>query len=65
MADEEGKLTMQHRRLDDIPLKAESKDNYTGSFPIMSLQFVRDDNDQVTGFNASSGRAAGIFFEKQ
>ena len=65
VADDEGKLTMQHRRLDDIPLKAESKDNYTGSFPIMSLQFIRDDNDQVTGFDASSGRAAGIFFEKQ
>lgn len=64
VADEEGELTMQHRRLDDITLKAESKDNYTGSFPIMSLKFVRDNNDEVTGFDASSGRATGIFFEK-
>ncbi len=65
VADEEGKLTMQHRRLDDIPLKAESKDNYTGSFPITSLKFVRDDNDQVMGFYASSVRSSGILFEKQ
>ncbi len=64
VADEDGKLIMHHRRLDDIPLKAESKDYYTGSFPIMNLKFVRDDNDKVTGFNASSHRATGIFFEK-
>ncbi len=65
VADEEGNLTLSHRRLKDIPLKAESKDTYTGSFPIMFLEFVRDENGDVTGFSASSGRAAGIIFEKQ
>ena len=65
IADEEGKLTLQHRRLDDIPLKAESEDVYTGSFPIMELRFLRDEQGLVKGFDASSGRATGIFFEKQ
>lgn len=58
-------LVLQHRRFDDIPLRAEAKDDYTGSFPITGLMFVRDEDDNVTGFRASSGRSFGIVFEKQ
>lgn len=64
VADEEGALRMTHRRLDDIPLKAEARDKYSGSFPIMGLEFTRDEEDRVTGFVASSGRTTGVFFEK-
>ena len=62
--DDEENLVLRHRRFDDIPLKAEEKDVYTGSFPITGVRFVRDDNDRVTGFRASSGRSFGIVFEK-
>lgn len=65
IAKEDGSLVLQHRRFDDIPLRAEAKDDYTGSFPITGLKFVRDDEDRVTGFHASSGRSFGILFEKQ
>ena len=61
----DGSLVLQHRRFDDIPLRAEAKDDYTGSFPITGLKFIRDDDNKVTGFRASSGRSFGIMFEKQ
>ncbi|MFW5757202.1 MAG: serine hydrolase [Bacteroidota bacterium] len=62
---EEGKLVLQHRRMDDLPLKAEEKDVFTATFPIPNLKFIRNDQDDVTGFEASSGRTLGIVFEKQ
>ena len=62
---EEGNLVLQHRRIDDLPLKAESKDEFTAAFPIPQLKFLRDENGVVTGFEASSGRSTGIVFEKQ
>ncbi len=65
VAIEDGSLVLRHRRFDDIPLRAEAKDDYTGSFPITGLRFIRDEDDKVTGFRASSGRSFGIIFEKQ
>ncbi|MFP4288437.1 MAG: serine hydrolase [Bacteroidales bacterium] len=62
---EEGELVLQHRRMDDLPLKAEEKDVFTATFPIPNLKFIRNDQDDVTGFEASSGRTLGIVFEKQ
>jgi len=61
----DGNLVLQHRRIDDLVLKAESKDEFTASFPIPQLKFLRDEKGEVTGFEASSGRSAGIVFEKQ
>jgi hypothetical protein len=62
---EEGELVLQHRRIDDLPLKAEEKDVFTATFPIPNLKFIRNDQNTVTGFEASSGRTMGIIFEKQ
>jgi CubicO group peptidase (beta-lactamase class C family) len=62
---DEGKLVLQHRRYDDFPINADSKDVFTASFPIPNLTFVRDENGVVTGFNASSGRSTDVLFEKQ
>ncbi len=61
----EGGLVLQHRRIDDLPLKTESKDVFTATFPIPELKFVRNEAGEVTGFEASSGRSTGIVFEKQ
>ena len=61
---EENAFVLQHRRLKDIPLKAENKDEFSGSMPIILVNFVRDANGRVTGFHGSSGRSFGILFEK-
>lgn len=61
---DEGELVLRHRRFDDIPLKAEAKDDYVGAFPISGIKFIRDENNNVTGFRASSQRSFGIVFEK-
>ena len=61
----DGNLVLQHRRIDDLPLKAESEDEFSATFPIPQLKFIRNENGEVTGFEASSGRSAGIVFEKQ
>ncbi len=63
--DDEGGMVLRHRRFEDIPLRAESKDHYTGGFPIMELSFIRDEAGKLTGFKASSGRSFDIVFEKQ
>ncbi len=61
----DGNLVLQHRRIDDLPLKAESEDEFSATFPIPQLKFIRNENGEVTGFEAASGRSAGIVFEKQ
>ncbi len=60
----DGELVLQNRRLEDIPLKAETRDEYSGGFPIRTIQFLRNEEGVVTGFEASSGRSSGILFEK-
>ncbi len=62
---EEGNLVLKHRRMDDLRLNAESKDQFTATFPIPQLKFIRNEQGKVTGFEASSGRSVGIVFEKQ
>jgi CubicO group peptidase (beta-lactamase class C family) len=62
---QEGDLILQHRRINDLPLKAESEDEFTASFPIPNLKFLRNEQNEVTGFEAASGRSLGIVFEKQ
>ncbi|MFW5706353.1 MAG: serine hydrolase [Bacteroidota bacterium] len=61
----EEELVLTHRRMDDKPLKAESKDEFSGDFPIPKIKFIRNEKGDVTGFEASSGRSKGIVFEKQ
>ncbi len=63
--DEEGNLVLTHRRMDDKPLKAESEDEFSADFPIPEIKFIRNEQGEVTGFEASSGRSKGIIFEKQ
>jgi hypothetical protein len=62
---EDEELVLRHRRYSDIPLKAEAEDEYSGSFPIAGVQFIRNDEDVVTGFKASNGRSFGVVFKKQ
>lgn len=66
-ADAGGTLRMIQRRSRDIPLKKEFRDHYSGSLLIFPLevQFIRDPNDRVTGFLASTTRTKGVLFIKQ
>jgi hypothetical protein len=61
----DGELVLRHRRMDDMVLTAVKKDEYTATFPIPELKFLRNEQGEVTGFEASSGRSKGIVFEKQ
>ena len=60
----ENELVLRHRRIDDLVLKSEKKDEFSASFPIPELKFIRNEKGEVTGFEASSGRSKGIVFEK-
>jgi CubicO group peptidase (beta-lactamase class C family) len=59
---EEGELVVQHRRHDDIKLKPKKDDSFTGAFPLIEVEFVRDDTSAITGFKASNVRTRGVFF---
>ncbi|MFN3556637.1 MAG: serine hydrolase [Bacteroidales bacterium] len=62
---DENKLVLRHRRIDDLELNPEKKDSFIAAFPIPELKFIRNDKGVVIGFEASSGRSKGIIFEKQ
>lgn len=64
VVEEEG-LVLQHRRWDDINLSHTSEENFSGGFPIATLDFVRDEQGVITGFMAGNGRARDIWFEKE
>lgn len=57
-------LVVQHRRLEDIDLKAGTVDHFTAGYPLAQLEFSRDDAGQLTGFEASNGRTRDVWFEK-
>ncbi|TVR25900.1 MAG: serine hydrolase [Balneolaceae bacterium] len=49
----------------DIELTPSDKDKFGGGFPISTIEFVRNEEGEITGFKASSGRTRGVLFEKQ
>jgi CubicO group peptidase (beta-lactamase class C family) len=49
---------------DDLKLSATSEDMFGSEFPITSIQFVRNENGEITGFKASSGRTRDVLFER-
>ncbi len=58
-------VSLRHRRMADLGLKAEEKDVFTGDFPVTNVRFIRNEDGVITGFMASNGRAVNILFEKQ
>ncbi|TVQ90790.1 MAG: serine hydrolase [Bacteroidetes bacterium] len=62
---DEGELELHHRRHNPLVLKAEAEDEFSAGFPLPNIKFIRDQEGEITGFKASSGRATGILFEKQ
>jgi CubicO group peptidase (beta-lactamase class C family) len=57
-------LVLQHRRIDDLVLKADSKDLFTSAFPVTEIKFIRNAAGEVICLEASNIRATGVVFEK-
>ncbi len=61
---EDDRLVVQHRRRPTVTLNHTDGDEFAGSFPLVRIEFERDDQGVVTGFRASNVRARGILFER-
>ncbi|QOC22396.1 serine hydrolase [Wenzhouxiangella sp. AB-CW3] len=57
-------LELRHRRFNPVSLHHASDDRFNGSFPVASVEFVRDDDGRITGFKAGNVRARDILFER-
>jgi hypothetical protein len=64
LAVEEGRLVIRHQRFGPVALTHTEGDSFTGTLPVTSVVFQRDDRGNITGFEAANGRARGILFEK-
>jgi CubicO group peptidase (beta-lactamase class C family) len=62
---DENQLVLRHRRSGDIQIKPNKPDHFNGSMPIAVVNFVRDEQNRVTGFKASNGRTTNVLFVKQ
>ncbi len=49
----------------DLKLSATSEDMFSSDFPLTSVHFVRNENGEITGLKASSGRTRDVLFEKR
>jgi CubicO group peptidase (beta-lactamase class C family) len=61
----DGRLVMQNYFIADIRLSAADKDEFSAGFPFASVEFVRDESGEITGFKASNGRARDVFFGRK
>lgn len=61
---EDDELVIRHRRFGPAPLTHTEGDTFSGTLPVSQVVFHRDDAGNVTGFEASNGRARGIVFQK-
>lgn len=61
----EGELHLMHRRMEEpVSLAHNTGDQFTGGFPIATLDFERDDAGRITGFRGGNGRTRGVWFER-
>ena len=61
----DGSLYLRNYQMDDdLMLSAASRDRFGSEFPLTSVHFVRNENGEITGFKASSGRTRDVLFEK-
>lgn len=50
---------------DEVELNPTDKDSFSAGFPVADLSFERDEQGNIKGFRASSGRTRGVYFEKR
>ena len=61
-----GKLVAQHQRHNDIQLESTKKDMFSGEqWFFRQVRFIRNNENQVTGFRLSGGRVRNLRFDKK
>ena len=59
-------LVAKMRNFDDIELSTSEKDKFSSNvFFVAEMNYLRDEDGNITGFTVSNGRTKGILFEKQ
>ncbi len=62
---EDSSLSMKTFLIEDnMPLQATTKDTFSSGFPISEVKFIRDEDGNIKGFEASNGRTRGVYFER-
>ena len=61
---EDNQLTLRHRRFGPLALQHSQDDRFAGSFPVATVDFVRDEQGGVTGLKAGNGRTRDVWFER-
>ncbi len=59
-----GQLELGHRRFKPVTLHHAADDRFNGSFPVVSVEFVRDEDGNVRELKAGNVRARNIVFER-
>lgn len=64
---EDDELVIRHRRFEeDVELTpGQERDEFTGTFPIAELKFLRGDDGEITGLEVSNVRTRGVRFDRQ
>jgi CubicO group peptidase (beta-lactamase class C family) len=62
VADDE--LVVRHRRLQPVTLRHADGDRFSGSYPLVRIDFERDEAGVITGLRASNVRARDVLFER-
>ena len=62
--DDSGQLELGHRRFKPVTLHHAADDRFNGSFPVVSVEFVRDEDGNVRELKAGNVRARNIVFER-
>lgn len=61
---EDDQLTLRHRRFGPLTLHHARDESFTGSFPVATVDFVRDEQGRVSGLKAGNGRTRDVWFER-
>ena len=61
---EDGRLQLSHRRFGPLTLHHERGDAFKGGFPVVTVDFERDQSGLVTGLRAGNMRTRDVWFER-
>jgi hypothetical protein len=59
---EDGLQLVHYHITNPLKLTPGKKDNFGATFPLATVEFVRDESGAITGFKASNGRTRGVLF---
>lgn len=59
---EDGLQLVHYQMADPLKLTSGKRDQFATSFPLATVEFVRDESGSITGFKASNGRTRNVLF---